>query len=100
MNEENHMNQEPAAVAAAGQVGEQNKQQTGTSFSDPDNVTKRSSKHSTAAPRVAGGELLGQAKGRLQTFKQDADDYVRKNPSKAVFIAVGIGFVLGLMRRR
>ena len=100
MAEENHMNQEPAALAQAGPVGEQEKQQTGPGFADPHNVTRRSSKHSTAAPRMAGGELLGQAKERLQTFKQDTDEYVRKNPSKAVFIAVGIGFVLGLMRHR
>ena len=52
------------------------------------------------AARVTGGEVLDQAKERLRTFKQDTDDYVRKNPSKAVFTALGIGFVLGLLRRR
>ena len=45
-------------------------------------------------------EVLGQTKERLRTFKRDTDNYVRRNPAKAVFTALGIGFVLGLMRRR
>jgi ElaB/YqjD/DUF883 family membrane-anchored ribosome-binding protein len=40
------------------------------------------------------------AKDRVQTFREDADHYVRKNPTKAVFAALGIGFVLGLIFRR
>ena len=35
----------------------------------------------------------------IRTFKQNTDEYVRKNPTKAVFTALAIGFVLGLMRR-
>jgi len=37
---------------------------------------------------------------RIRTFREDADDYVRENPTKAVFTALGIGFVLGLIFRR
>jgi ElaB/YqjD/DUF883 family membrane-anchored ribosome-binding protein len=40
------------------------------------------------------------AKDRIQTFRKDADVYVRKNPLKAVFTALGIGFVLGVIFRR
>jgi ElaB/YqjD/DUF883 family membrane-anchored ribosome-binding protein len=40
------------------------------------------------------------AKGRVRTFQQDTDQYVRENPSKAVFTALGVGFVLGLIFRR
>jgi ElaB/YqjD/DUF883 family membrane-anchored ribosome-binding protein len=40
------------------------------------------------------------AKGRVRTFQQDADQYVRENPTKAVFTALGVGFVLGLIFRR
>ena len=40
------------------------------------------------------------AKDRIRTFREDADHYVRKNPTKAVFTALGIGFVLGLIFRR
>jgi ElaB/YqjD/DUF883 family membrane-anchored ribosome-binding protein len=40
------------------------------------------------------------ARDRVQTFQEDANQFVRENPSKAVFTALGIGFVLGLMFRR
>ena len=40
------------------------------------------------------------AKGRVRTFRQDADQYVRENPTKAVCTALGVGFVLGLIFRR
>jgi ElaB/YqjD/DUF883 family membrane-anchored ribosome-binding protein len=41
-----------------------------------------------------------EVQDRVRTFREDADNYVRENPTKAVFTAVGIGFVLGLMFRR
>ena len=37
---------------------------------------------------------------RARTFQEDAEEYVRENPTKAVFTALGIGFVLGLIFRR
>lgn len=40
------------------------------------------------------------AKDRVQTFRKDADHYVRENPTKAVLTALGIGLVLGLIFRR
>jgi len=50
--------------------------------------------------RGQSGEVLKEAKERVQTIKQDTDRYIRQNPTKAVFTALAIGFVLGLMRRR
>jgi ElaB/YqjD/DUF883 family membrane-anchored ribosome-binding protein len=41
-----------------------------------------------------------EVQDRVRTFRGDADHYVRENPTKAVFAAVGVGFVLGLMFRR
>ena len=35
----------------------------------------------------------------VRTLKQNTDEYVRKNPTKAVLTALAIGFVFGLMRR-
>lgn len=46
------------------------------------------------------GEVWEQARERVQTLKHDTDKYIRQNPAKAVFTALAIGFVLGLMRRR
>jgi ElaB/YqjD/DUF883 family membrane-anchored ribosome-binding protein len=61
---------------------------------------------SSAAGAIAG-EYRGKAEHawddvqeRVRTFRRDADHYVRENPTKAVFTAAGIGFVLGLIFRR
>ena len=36
---------------------------------------------------------------RVRTWQEEGEEYVRENPMKAVFTALGIGFVLGLMIR-
>jgi ElaB/YqjD/DUF883 family membrane-anchored ribosome-binding protein len=38
-------------------------------------------------------------KVRVRTWQEEGEEYVRENPMKAVFTALGIGFVLGLMVR-
>ena len=43
------------------------------------------------------GAVLGEAKERVRTLRQDGEDYVRKNPMKAVFTALSVGFMLGLI---
>ena len=103
MAEENYMNQGPAVSPQVGTTGE--RQQTGSGLVGwQHNVEsggmQQPTEKSTRAARVTGREVLDQAKERFRTFKQDTDDYVRQNPSKAVFTALGIGFVLGLLRRR
>ena len=40
------------------------------------------------------------ARDRARIFQEDSKQNVRENPTKAVFIAFGIGFVLGLTFRR
>ena len=45
-------------------------------------------------------QAWGDATSRVRTFQEDAEHYVRENPTKAVFTALGIGFVLGLVFRR
>jgi YD repeat-containing protein len=58
---------------------------------------------STIIQRDARGkakQAWGDATSRVRTFQEDAEDYVRENPTKAVFTALGIGFVLGLIFRR
>ncbi|PYK30103.1 MAG: hypothetical protein DME57_08040 [Verrucomicrobia bacterium] len=45
-------------------------------------------------------DVLGDAKTRARTFQEDAEQYVRENPTKAIFTALGVGFVLGLIFRR
>ena len=42
---------------------------------------------------------LDEAKQRVRTLREDGEDYVRENPMKAVFTALGVGFILGLIFR-
>jgi ElaB/YqjD/DUF883 family membrane-anchored ribosome-binding protein len=42
---------------------------------------------------------LDEAKQRVRTLREDGEDYVRENPIKAVFTALGVGFMLGLLFR-
>lgn len=44
-------------------------------------------------------QAWGDATSRARTFQEDAEQYVRENPTKAVFTALGIGFVMGLIFR-
>jgi ElaB/YqjD/DUF883 family membrane-anchored ribosome-binding protein len=50
--------------------------------------------------RARGKEVWEDALYRVRSFQDDSKQYVRENPTKAVFAALGIGFVLGLMFRR
>jgi ElaB/YqjD/DUF883 family membrane-anchored ribosome-binding protein len=45
-------------------------------------------------------EVWDDARDRVRSFQDDGKQYVRKNPSKAVFSALEAGFVLGLIFRR
>jgi ElaB/YqjD/DUF883 family membrane-anchored ribosome-binding protein len=45
-------------------------------------------------------QAWGDARDRVRTFQEDSEEYVRENPTKAVFTALGIGFILGLIFRR
>jgi len=50
--------------------------------------------------RERGKEVLDDALHRVRSFQEDSKQYVRQNPTKAVFTALGVGFVLGLIFRR
>ena len=47
-----------------------------------------------------GKEVWNDALDRVRSFQDDSKQYVRENPTKAVFTALGVGFVLGLIFRR
>ena len=40
-----------------------------------------------------------ETKVRVRTWQEEGEEYVRENPMKAVFTALGIGFVLGFTFR-
>ena len=60
----------------------------------------------SAATEMAGEyrgkaeQAWGDARDRARTFQEDAEQYVRENPTKAVVTALGIGFVLGMIFRK
>jgi ElaB/YqjD/DUF883 family membrane-anchored ribosome-binding protein len=45
-------------------------------------------------------EVWDDALHRVRSFQDDSKQYIRENPTKAVFTALGIGLVLGLIFRR
>ena len=45
-------------------------------------------------------EVWDDALHRVRSFQDDSRQYVRENPTKAVFTALAAGFVLGLIFRR
>jgi ElaB/YqjD/DUF883 family membrane-anchored ribosome-binding protein len=57
--------------------------------------TQRSLHSRTQRPLVRDDALH-----RIRSFQDDGKQYVRENPIKAVFTALAVGFVLGLMFRR
>jgi ElaB/YqjD/DUF883 family membrane-anchored ribosome-binding protein len=50
--------------------------------------------------RERGKEVWDDALHRVRNFQDDSKQYVRQNPTKAVFAALGVGFMLGLVFRR
>ena len=45
-------------------------------------------------------EIRDEALARIHSLQDDSKQYVRDNPTKTVCIALGVGFVLGLIFRR
>jgi ElaB/YqjD/DUF883 family membrane-anchored ribosome-binding protein len=95
MADENQMAQGAAAPAQAGEKAE------------------RGATHSRKAGELrspvgaTGDEYLGRAEGiwddarhRVRSFQDDSERYVRENPTKAVFAALGVGFLFGFTFRR
>ena len=101
-------------------MAEENKQRSGggggggATGADPQTKLESSKTHArqaaddlrSAASAVANEyrgkaeQAWGDARDRARTFQDDAEQYVRENPTKAVVTALGIGFVLGMIFRR
>jgi ElaB/YqjD/DUF883 family membrane-anchored ribosome-binding protein len=45
-------------------------------------------------------EVWDDSLDRVRSFQDDSKQYVRENPTKAVFTALGVGLVLGFIFRR
>jgi ElaB/YqjD/DUF883 family membrane-anchored ribosome-binding protein len=88
-------------------------QQTGSAMTDTHELqsTRTYAQQAVEDLKSAAGAIAGEGRGkaertwddardRVRTFREDANQIVRENPTKAVFTALGIGFVLGLIFRR
>ena len=60
-----------------------------------------------SAAGASADEDLGRAEGvwhdarhRVRSFQDDGEQYVRENPTKSVFAALAIGFVLAFILKR
>jgi ElaB/YqjD/DUF883 family membrane-anchored ribosome-binding protein len=86
-----------------GSIGESSAQNKGTHSEEEAWHTAGDLK--SAAPTVAkdyaeeASAVFDEAKERTRTLREDGEDYVRKNPVKAVFTALGVGFLLGFTFR-
>ena len=66
---------------------------------EADRVGKQARKAAEEVGSVAR-HAWDDVQDRVRTFREDTDHYVRQNPTKAVFTALGIGFTLGLIFQR
>jgi ElaB/YqjD/DUF883 family membrane-anchored ribosome-binding protein len=96
MADEKQMDQGPAASAQAREKAERG----------VTHARKAAEDLGSAAGAMVGEyrdkaeQAWNDARDRARTFHEDANQYVRENPIKTVFTALGIGFVLGLIFRR
>lgn len=104
MAENNPMNQGAGGIGDGGNIG--NATKTDRLESSKSHARQAAEDLKTAATEAAG-EYRGRAEQawqdattRARTLQEDGEQYVRENPTKAVFTALGIGFVLGLVFRR
>jgi ElaB/YqjD/DUF883 family membrane-anchored ribosome-binding protein len=61
---------------------------------------KRYASHRMSDAREKAGEWAQTAKEKVGHVNENVVDYVQRNPFKAIGMAVGIGFVAGLMLKR
>jgi ElaB/YqjD/DUF883 family membrane-anchored ribosome-binding protein len=82
-------------------MADENAMNQGPSVSPKAGDDFRSAAGATADEYLTRGkEVCTDAARRVRGFQGDTKQYVRENPAKAVFTALAVGFVLGLLRRR
>ena len=84
MADENQMDQGAAAPPEAGEKAERDATHAHKAAEDV-----------RAAAGAMTDEYLGRAEGIWDDARQRSEQYVRENPTKAVFTALGVGFLLG-----
>jgi len=96
MANENQMDQGPAVSPQVRQKAERGGTHARKTAEDLDSAA------GTMANEYLGRaeEVWDDALHRVRSFQDDGKQYVRENPTKAVFTALGVGLVLGFIFRR
>jgi len=96
MDDQNQMGQGPAVPPQAKEKAERGGTHARKAAED-----LRSAAGAMADEYRGRAELVwDEALHRVRSFQDDSKQYVRENPTKAVFTALGVGLVLGLIFRR
>ncbi|MBV9391255.1 MAG: DUF883 domain-containing protein [Verrucomicrobia bacterium] len=64
------------------------------------NEVRQAAEKKTEELRSAAQDAWSDAQERAKNWQTDGEAYVRENPARAVLIALGAGFVLGLLFRK
>ena len=96
MGEENQKGQGPAVPPQAKEEAKRGETHVRKAAED-----LRSAADATTDEYLGRAERVwDDARSRVRSFQGESEQYVRENPTKAVFTALGIGLMLGLMFRR
>ena len=96
MADENPMDQGPAVPPQAKEKAER-----GVTHASKAAEDFRSAAGASADKHLGPAEgVWHDARHRVRSFQDDGEQYVRENPTKAVFAALGIGFVLAFILKR
>jgi ElaB/YqjD/DUF883 family membrane-anchored ribosome-binding protein len=110
MAEQNQGNQ-GGGMSGGGMSGTSGSSGTGGGGSTGLEATRTHARQAAEGLKTAATDIATEYRGkaeqawedaqtRARTFQEDGEQYVRENPTKAVFTALGIGFVLGMIFRK
>ena len=109
MDEVNKTPQTPQTSSGVTDINELQSTLAGSGMTDPSDKRQSTRTHEPEAAKdlkATAGAIAGKvdqtwddARDRARLFEEDSKQYVRENPTKAVFMALGIGFVLGFIFR-
>ena len=81
-------------------MANENAMKQGPSVSPKGGQDRRSAGAKADEYLARGKEVWTDAVRRVHSLQGDTEEYVRDNPATAVFTALAVGFVLGLIFRR
>ena len=100
MDDQNQMGQGPAVPPQAKEKAERGVTHAHKAAEDLRSAAGAMAHEYRGRAEEGAEEVLDDALHRVRSFQDDSKQFVRANPTKAVFTALGVGFVLGLVFRR